>query len=604
VALASLVAVAAVGCKGEEAFYARNADAFSGLGGGPVAGSTGKGGAGMAGQGGGAGTGGAGGAGNKAGAGGKAGGGGAGQGGGLGGAGGQPSGNFGDSCQSNSDCKQNSCKSKFCCMVDCPTCQTCDSTGTACVDVVSQQDPRGDCTMTAKSTCGVSGMGCNGNGACILWPAGESCSSASMCSGTPADSVIKGSICDGQGHCNTNAPVSCNGFLCQSTDCLKSCTDGTACVTGGFCGAGACVGATPNLAGNGDAEYGTTDGWSAILNTGVSATNLAAPHGGTYSIEATGRTAVFQGPGYYIPTGLGPYTISFWAMQNDYAADDPNATVPAPPIGLLQLKLICAAGTYYDGFVQVSMPQGVWVNFSTTIDTSDYHMYSTGSDCFANGLNGSVDGAVKSAVVLLNESSNDKRFPNFYIDDLVVTATAVPNLVGNPNFEAGIVDGWAVANNGTPTATLSVSTAQFNAGKKSLWLQKRPLWNTAIRYPLSIGAANYAVTFYVMQMGATSHALELWAAYSCLGDPANSVRTKSITTTSMLATGKWAALSSSAVAFPPRDAAANCKQMTGAEFWVTQADQGTCGTGTGQIECPDLFLDDATIALTTTPPTD
>jgi hypothetical protein len=103
----------------------------------------------------------------------------------------------------------------------------------------------------------------------------------------------------------------------------------------------------------------------------------------------------------------------------------------------------------------------------------------------------------------------------------------------------------------------------------------------------------------------TAHALQLWAAYSCAGDPANSVRQKAIAQTAALPGGTmWAALSSSAVAFPPSDAAASCKQMTGAAFWVTQVEQGTCGTQSGQVECPDLFLDDATIALTTAPPTD
>ncbi len=66
-------------------------------------------------------------------------------------------------------------------------------------------------------------------------------------------------MCNGLGTCQANSPVSCNGFLCESNACLQTCTDGTACVTGGFCGAGSCVGSTPNLAGNGDAEYGTTD---------------------------------------------------------------------------------------------------------------------------------------------------------------------------------------------------------------------------------------------------------------------------------------------------------------------------------------------------------
>ena len=121
---------------------------------------------------------------------------------------------------------------------------------------------------------------------------------------------------------------------------------------------------------------------------------------------------------------------------------------------------------------------------------------------------------------------------------------------------------------------------------------------------MPIGAANYAATFYVMQSGVTAHALQLWAVYSCKDDPANTVRKKAIAqTAAALPGGTWAALSSAAVAFPPSDAPNGCK-MTGAAFWVTQVEQGTCGTGTGQVECPDLFLDDATIALTTTPPTD
>ena len=255
------------------------------------------------------------------------------------------------------------------------------------------------------------------------------------------------------------------------------------------------------------------------------------------------------------------------------------------------------------------MPSGVWVNLTANIDTS--MNTNVPSDCFANPtVPGALPGLVRSAVVFLDEDMNDpaladKTFPNFYVDDLVVTVPdpATHNLVGNPNFEAagGFVDGWST--NGPTvkgTATLSVSTTQHNAGKNSLWLQGRSLSNMAIRYALPIGAADYAVTFYVMQSGVTSHALQLWAAYSCLGDPANTVRQKALTQTSMLPTGKWEALSSTAVAFPPSDAPKVCKQLTGAAFWVTQLDQGAqgaCGTGTGQVECPDLFLDDASITL-------
>lgn len=591
--------LAASGCKGEQAFFARDANAWSSLGGSGVVtggGGTGNGGkGGTAGHGGAVGTGGVAGAGNNAGSGGTAG-----Q---SGGTGGQPAGMFGDRCQGNADCKEGSCLHGFCCTADCSgTCQTCDSTGATCIPVPNQQDPRGDCPMTDKSLCGVSGAGCNGSGACLLWPALTPCSQATMCSGSDSGSIIKGSVCNGTGRCNPNASVSCNGYLCQSNACLTSCADGTACVTGGFCGAGTCVGANPNLAGNGDLEYGTTDGWSTIpAGSGFSATSTVV-NDGTYSAEQTSRSATYIGPGYYIPTGIGKYNVSLWAMQNQ---------VDAGTSGLLQLRLYCATGTYYyAGNLAAQMPSGVWVNFSGTIDlNADTAVMS---DCFAMPkTTGILPGLVRNAVVFVNESAGDPpvagttTFANIYVDDLVVTVTDGHNLVGNPNFEAsgGYVDGWST--NGMGSASLSVSTTQHNgtSGKSSLSAHNRTLWNTAIRYALPTGAADYAVTFYVMQMGVTSHPVQLWAAYSCKGDPSGSVRTKAITQTAPLATGTWTPLTSNAVAFPPSDAPVGCK-MTGAAFWVTQADQGTCGTGSGQVECPDLFLDDASIALTNTPPTD
>jgi hypothetical protein len=261
------------------------------------------------------------------------------------------------------------------------------------------------------------------------------------------------------------------------------------------------------------------------------------------------------------------------------------------------------------------MPSGVWVNLTATIDTSmDMPVLA---DCFAvPKTTGVLPGLVRSAVVFVNENAGDQpvsgtaTFPNFYVDDLVVTVTDSHNLVGNPNFEAagGFVDGWSTG--GMGSASLSVSTTQHNGGKASLWLQSRTTSAMAIRYALPTGAADYAATFYVMQSGVTAHTLQLWAAYNCLGDPTgpgNGPRTKVIAqTAAALPTGMWAPLSSNAVAFPPSDAPKGCK-MTGAAFWVTQAEaiQGNpCGTGTGQVECPDLFVDDATISLTNTPPTD
>ena len=191
------------------------------------------------------------------------------------------------------------------------------------------QDPRVDCPDMGAASCGFNGTGCNGAGACNLYATNTVCDPAPMCSGTGA--MIPKSVCNGQGRCNPSSPVSCNGFLCQSNACLKTCADGTACVTGGFCGAGTCVGPTPNLAGNGDLEYGTTDGWSTIPSgAGLSVSTVV--NSGAHSAEQTTRSTFYVGPGYYIPTGLGKYHISLWAMQNQVtggvAASGPSAAPP------------------------------------------------------------------------------------------------------------------------------------------------------------------------------------------------------------------------------------------------------------------------------------
>ena len=594
-ALASLVALAAAGCKGEEAFHARNASL--GLGGnGPAGGSGGignggNGGAGVAGRGGTVGTGGLGGTGNN------------GSGGTAGGAGGQPMGMFGDRCLSNADCKEGTCKSKFCCgTADCSgSCQTCDSSGATCISVAKQQDPRGDCPMTDQNLCGVSGAGCDGNGACLLWPALTVCSTATTCSST-ADSVIEGSVCSGLGRCNTNAPVSCNGFQCQSNACLKSCTDGTSCVTNGFCGAGICVGPIPNLAGNGDGEYGATTGWAATPASGQIAATSTFVHNGTFSIEETGRGAFYQGPGYYIPTGQGQYNVSLWAMQNQYVAETADASAPTPPTGVLQLHIYCRMNDYYiPGSLATAMPQGQWVNFSATFDTSVVVQGGVQPDCFPDGDGGlSLNGLVEAAYVFIEGATSDKVFPNLYVDDLVVTVTDGHNLVGNPTFEAGYVNGWNA--NVTGQATLSVSSTYANTGTHSLQETKRMFSTTAISYPLTIGAANYAVSLYAMQQGTTNHALQLQAAYTCLNHASTYTATIVQTPSPGPAPNSWVQLKGT-YAFPPTSSPVPKCQLTGAAFWVTQVESGTCGTGTGQVECPDLFVDDASIKLTNaTPP--
>jgi hypothetical protein len=615
--LASLVALAAAGCKGEEAFYPRDAATFAMLGSG---GNTGKGGA----SGGSVGTGGGG-------ASGMAGNGAAGQGGG----GGQPTGHFGDFCQSDGECQQGTCQSHFCCATgtDCSgTCQTCDSTnGTTCVPVPGQLgDPRGDCKSlaTSKDICGIEGTACNGAGACALWPAGTPCSIAPTCTSIAAsnDSVISSGICDAQGtgKCQPQT-TSCNNFLCEQPDagatgCLTSCASDTDCVKDGFCAsgnsrAGYCVGPVPNLAGNGDAEYGPPPqgmspfGWSVVQDVSSSMVSASTTsHSGTYSIEETGRSHNYDGPGYYIPTGQGKYTVSFWAMQNQLPAGNADAGATDLPSGLLQLAILCNAQTmptYLQDLPASPLPKGIWVNFSYTFDTT----VGVPPSCFPDGMgNKTVPGDVKNAVVFLQDSTNSDptlpggSYPNFYIDDLVVTVPDAPthNLDGNPTFESGNIDGWATTGTG---ATITVNTTGMYAhnpgtnSKSSLELTNRTNPGTGLKHPMMLGAANYLITLYAMQTSvtSTSHALHLLGVYTCLGDSA--IHSDEIAI--QYGTTVWTPLTG-VMAFPPHDAPQGCK-LTSASLWVTQADVGTataCGTGAGQIECPDIFVDDVSIILT------
>ena len=405
--------------------------------------------------------------------------------------------------------------------------------------------------------------------------------------------MIPNHICNGGGKCVANSATSCQGFRCTAGACLTTCTDDTACVPGGFCSGTSCIG-VPNLAGNGDVESGTNTGWSAA--NGASGPGVSSPassgyaHGGQYSVVQTGRSANYVGPGYYMPGGLGKYTISAWGLQ---VQDPATATIPSPVNGVLQIRLQCAAGgngnyiTVQDSGFGMSLPEGSWTLFSATVDTSTNAQ--TAADCFATGT---TPGLVRSAIVYLNQNSQDSSapvvYPDLYMDDLVIQVTDGHNLIGNPNFEAGFVDGWNV--NGSGTSSLGVSTTVAHGGTHSLWQKTRSLPTTGIKYVLPIGAARYLVSFQALQSGTMSHVLTLQPVYSCIGSailytPTNSMVTVTATPNS------WTPLSGTFV-FPPLDAPAGC-ELSSAAVYVQQGESGACSA----IECPDLYLDDASITL-------
>ncbi len=484
----------------------------------------------------------------------------------------------GTACGAASNCQSGFCVDGVCCESTCTgACMTCGGVGTLgqCTAAVSGTDVRNDCTAAPTTSCGNDGF-CDGSGACRKWAAGTGCGVAACASAT----LLPMPACNGVGACVAGAPSSCGAYQCSAsgTSCKTSCTVDTDCNTG-FCSAGVCIAnnsVTPvNLAGNGDAETNTTAGWSTNGGgTLVVETGAGLVHGGTYSIADTARTANFQGPAYAIPTGAGKYNITAWGMQNT----DPTFTSAA-----IQLGLNCGSpgvSTFpVVGNFGVSMPSGAWTKITGTVDLTA----TAGCDPSTTG------GVVDSVMLYLNQTAvgAPTAQPNLFMDDLIVTVTDGHNLVGNPNFEAGTTAGWV-----STGGTLGVSAAQAHGGTNSLLDTARSQTFQGPKWNMPIGAAQYTVSFWALHTGSLPHSLMLEPTYACQGGATQFPA--SVGTVANVAGGTWTQLSAT-VTFPPANAQAGCN-LTSAALYVQQ-EGGTCGTGVGQVECPDIYIDDVTIKL-------
>src|SRR5262249_32160328 len=104
-------------------------------------------------------------------------------------------------------------------------------------------------------------------------------------------------------------------------------------------------------------------------------------------------------------------------------------------------------------------------------------------------------------------------------------------------------------------------------------------------------------SIWVTHNGLMNHDFTLQATYTCAqGGGAQTL--PAIDFKQGVASGAWTQLSGS-VTLPPANATAGCK-MTTAAIFVTQ-EGTTCGSGASQVECPDLFIDDAVITMPMTP---
>jgi len=482
-------------------------------------------------------------------------------------------------CTGADQCSSGYCVDGVCCDQPCGgVCSTCTAPGSfgICVAAATGTDPRDECDNQGAASCGTSGK-CNGAGACAFY-AGGACGSTTPACNAASSAIVDSSVCDGMGACVPSVVHDCNGYRCQNAACATGpCTGDAVCAPHAFCSASTCVAGPSNLAGNGDVEYGDTTGWFGFGGVGMFGLSSTATGGlsntGMSSVVARGRTQLYQGPAYRLPSGPGRYTISVWAMQQD----DPSIT------GLVQIQVNCNTGAQYvtvqSGGFGLQLTMGVWTKFSTTVDTS-----TLPDDCLATAT---PPGVIKSAVVYLNQSAagTPVEMPDLYLDDLVVQVTDDHNLIGNPNFEAGVTDGWSVANDGT----LAVSTAvPANGGMNSLAVTARPSSTSGPRYALPIGPAKYNITFQVLHTGMSPHDLVLQPSYTCFGGA--QVFPAPIATELAVPANTWTTLSGTVV-LPPVDAAAGCK-LVQADVHVEQ-EEGTCDA----IECPDLYLDDAAITI-------
>jgi hypothetical protein len=487
----------------------------------------------------------------------------------------------GTACAVAGDCASGNCVDNVCCNTACNgTCQVCNATNSLgiCKSADPGTNPRNDCTASAQSSCGTDGF-CDGSGACRLWGTSTACSAGSCASG----SATAPGMCSGTGTCNAGTTASCGAYQCSGTACGTTCTTDAAC--NGFCAGGACyASSTVNLAGNGNLEYGDATGWTVGGGTGViqnAGTTPATVHAGTYAFGDTARAALSNGPQYNLPTGAGVYNVTLWAMQN--SVDSMPAAV--------QVNRSCGGSTAMlsdfptIGSFGFPLARGVWTQVTGTVDLSS-SAGGQGTNCQPNDP--TTPGTVRAATLYINQTGTDPVVPNVYVDDLVVTVTDNHNLIGNPNFEGGVTNGWQTSGGGT----LSISTTAFVSGSKGLAMMGRGQTSAGPKWPMPIGAAKYNFNFNVLHDGNMNHNLILQPTYHCKGETSDHFPFPGIVTVQNVGGNSWTTLSGT-YTFPPASAA-GC-QLTSAAVYVQQefVNGGSCAG----IECPNLYIDDVSITV-------
>jgi len=228
---------------------------------------------------------------------------------------------------------------------------------------------------------------------------------------------------------------------------------------------------------------------------------------------------------------------------------------------------------------------------SMMVDTSK--IMGLGTDCLG------PSGVVRSAALYLNQPDPSTGtpptptvLPDLYMDDVVIQVPDGHNLISNSGFESGYIDGWAAS--ATPSL-LQPTATQKNGGNYSVWLSKRAATTTGITYALPTGAARYHVSFAALHTGTMPHPLVIQPAYTCSGGTQKLGPQITLPGTGgnpgLVDPNTWVTLSGT-ITLPPANEAAGCI-MSQASLTLQQGDTGACST----VECPDLFLDDASVTI-------
>jgi hypothetical protein len=146
----------------------------------------------------------------------------------------------GMACSIAEQCGTGFCIDGVCCSSSCgQLCYACNLAGnlgmcTAVPDGPDRGD--GDCPADAPATCMRAG-GCNGRGACRLYPPGTVCGAPSCASGV----ATSAGTCNGGGVCSPGSLRDCGVFACNGAACATSCTSMAECKATYVCNANTCV---------------------------------------------------------------------------------------------------------------------------------------------------------------------------------------------------------------------------------------------------------------------------------------------------------------------------------------------------------------------------